>query len=162
MTYISVNRKRSIPKSNTEYHTLSCRKCGHLPKQFPVATTSYQCWVCTANSIPPPEQQRLQSISSGKPRGWKFMKEFVDKDGSVYHRGVEQPKLKGTLPPTEINATKVKTMRKQEKESQRNSLLSQLNALRVELNSNAGLSEKQKQRMEKDISRLNKRYQKIK
>ena len=31
-----------------------------------------------------------------------FMNEFVDKDGTVYHKGKEQPKLKGTLPPTKV------------------------------------------------------------
>ena len=30
------------------------------------------------------------------------MNEFVDKDGNVFHKGKEQPKLKGTLPPTKI------------------------------------------------------------
>jgi uncharacterized membrane protein len=33
-----------------------------------------------------------------KPRGWHFMKEFVDKSGNVYYKGVEQPELKNTLP----------------------------------------------------------------
>ena len=34
------------------------------------------------------------------------MTEFVDKDGNVFHRGKEQPKLKGTLPPTKITPKK--------------------------------------------------------
>ena len=34
------------------------------------------------------------------------MAEFVDKDGTVYHKGKEQPKLKGTLPPTEVKPRK--------------------------------------------------------
>jgi hypothetical protein len=160
MTYISVNRKRSIEKTPTEVHVLHCRKCGRLPKTFPIATTSYLCWICTANSIPPPEQQRLQSVPSGKPRGWKFMKEFVDKDGTVYHKGVEQPKLKGTMPPTEINAIKQKSASKRDKQQQREELLAQINELRSELKTNTGLSEKQKQRIEKQVTRLNKRYQK--
>ena len=33
-----------------------------------------------------------------------FMNEFVDKDGNVFHKGKEQPKLKGTLPPTKVKA----------------------------------------------------------
>ena len=40
------------------------------------------------------------------------MAEFVDKDGNVFHKGVEQPKLKGTLPPTKVTKTKVKTKRR--------------------------------------------------
>jgi len=40
------------------------------------------------------------------------MKEFVDKDGTVFHKGVEQPDLKGTLEPTIVIRTKVKTKRR--------------------------------------------------
>ena len=34
------------------------------------------------------------------------MNEFVDKDGNVFHKGKEQPKLKGTLPPTKVKPRK--------------------------------------------------------
>ena len=34
------------------------------------------------------------------------MKEFVDKDGTVFHLGKEVPKLKGTLPPTKVTPKK--------------------------------------------------------
>ena len=43
---------------------------------------------------------------TGRPAGWHFMNEFVDKDGNVFHKGVEQPKLKGTLKPTKVKAKK--------------------------------------------------------
>jgi hypothetical protein len=56
------------------------------------------CWKCTAMMAPPPEEKK----PSGYPRGWKFMVEFVDRDGNVYHRGELQSDLFGTLPPTEI------------------------------------------------------------
>ena len=39
------------------------------------------------------------------------MTEFVDKDGNVFHRGKEQPKLKGTLLPTKVKPRK-KTKRR--------------------------------------------------
>jgi len=48
--------------------------------------------------------------TSGRPAGWHWMSEFVDKDGKVYHKGKEQPKLEGTLKPT-----KVKPMKKRKK-----------------------------------------------
>jgi pyruvate/2-oxoacid:ferredoxin oxidoreductase alpha subunit len=48
------------------------------------------------------EEKQKKTESNRKPRGWKFMKEFVDKEGNVYHKGVEQPELKGSLEPTEI------------------------------------------------------------
>ena len=43
------------------------------------------------------------------------MNEFVDADGNVFHKGKEQPKLKGTLPPTKIKPKKkVKRRSKEE------------------------------------------------
>jgi hypothetical protein len=64
-------------------------------------TTKVLCWRCTAMLLPPPEEKK----PSGYPRGWKFMSEFVDKDGNVYHKGELQTELFGTLPPTEIKET---------------------------------------------------------
>ena len=48
---------------------------------------------------------------TGRPAGWHFMNEVVDKDGNVFHKGKEQPKLKGTLPPTKVTPKK-KTKRR--------------------------------------------------
>ena len=44
--------------------------------------------------------------TTGRPPGWHFMNEFVDKDGSVFHKGKEQPDLKGTLEPTKVKPPK--------------------------------------------------------
>ena len=43
---------------------------------------------------------------TGRPPGWHFMKEFVDKKGNVFHKGKEQPELKGTLKPTKVKPPK--------------------------------------------------------
>jgi len=56
-------------------------------------------------------KEKRQRKSTGRPAGWHFMNEFVDKDGNVFHKGVEQPKLKGTLKPTKIKPKK-KTKRR--------------------------------------------------
>jgi hypothetical protein len=53
-----------------------------------------------------PEQNKPTRVKTGRPSGWHFMNEFVDKDGSVYHRGKEVPELKGTLPPTKVKPKK--------------------------------------------------------
>ena len=45
---------------------------------------------------------------TGRPAGWHWMKEFVDKDENVFHRGKEQPDLKGTLKPTKVKLRKQK------------------------------------------------------
>ena len=53
-----------------------------------------------------PEQSKPAKVKTGRPSGWHFMNEFVDKDGNVFHKGKEQPDLKGTLPPTKIKPKK--------------------------------------------------------
>ena len=45
---------------------------------------------------------------TGRPAGWHWMVEFVDKDGNVFHKGKEQPDLKGTLEPTIVKPRKKK------------------------------------------------------
>ena len=47
-----------------------------------------------------------KKVTTGRPPGWHFMNEFVDKDGNVFHKGKEQPELKGTLKPTKIKPPK--------------------------------------------------------
>ena len=47
-----------------------------------------------------------KKVTTGRPAGWHFMNEFVDKDGNVFHKGKEQPELKGTLPPTKVKPPK--------------------------------------------------------
>ena len=59
--------------------------------------------------------EKPKKVSTGRPAGWHFMNEFVDKDGNVFHKGVEQPKLKGTLKPTKVVAKK-KTKRRTKEE----------------------------------------------
>ena len=61
-----------------------------------------------------PEQNKPTRVKTGRPAGWHWMAEFVDKDGTVYHRGKEQPKLKGTLSPTKVKPKKQTKRRSQE------------------------------------------------
>ena len=58
------------------------------------------------------ENKTKQYKPTGRPAGWHFMNEFVDKDGNVFHKGKEQPELKGTLPSTKVTKSKVKTKRR--------------------------------------------------
>ena len=57
-----------------------------------------------------------QKVSTGRPAGWHFMNEFVDKDGNVFHKGKEQKKLKGTLPPTKVKPVVRKKTKRRSKE----------------------------------------------
>ena len=61
-----------------------------------------------------PEQDKPKRVKTGRPSGWHFMNEFVDKDGNVFHKGKEQPNLKGTLPPTKIKPKKKAKRRSKE------------------------------------------------
>ena len=63
-----------------------------------------------------PETAPKSKPKTGRPAGWHWMAEFVDKDGTVYHKGKEQPKLKGTLPPTEVKPRKKPTKKRRTKE----------------------------------------------
>ena len=69
------------------------------------AVTCSKC-VLKINMIKFPESIKKQKVSSGRPPGWHFMNEFVDKDGNVFHKGKEQPELKGTLKPTKVKPPK--------------------------------------------------------
>ena len=60
-------------------------------------------------------KEKPKKVSTGRPAGWHFMNEFFDKDGTVFHKGVEQPKLKGTLKPTKVTPKK-KTKRRTKEE----------------------------------------------
>ena len=80
------------------YKYMECKRCGQMSKcgEEAIAVT---CSDCIMEMWEPLESGYTKS---DKPRGWTLMSEFVDKDGNVYYRGIEQPKLKGTLKPTII------------------------------------------------------------
>ena len=63
-------------------------------------TAAVLCWKCTTMLIEGPVQK--SSEKDHRPKGWRRLKEFIDTDGTVYFKGVEQPHLKGTLPATVI------------------------------------------------------------
>ena len=94
---------------------LRCLKCQQVAIDRVSSTAhSYICSSCVTRMIPI-EADKPQRVSSGRPSGWHFMKEFVDKDGKVFHKGVEQPKLFGTLPATKVKPKK-KTKRRSREE----------------------------------------------
>jgi len=90
---------------------LQCKGCYDYQKVDDVAV-SITCGRCTIIRTlkHTPLEDMIPSLkkkqSTGRPAGWHFMKEFVDKDGNVFHKGKEQPKLKGTLKPTKVKPPK--------------------------------------------------------
>ena len=65
-----------------------------------------------------PESEPKSKPKTGRPAGWHWMAEFVDKDGTVYHKGKEVPKLKGTLKPTKIKPKKNNPVKKRRTKEQ--------------------------------------------
>ena len=66
--------------------------------------------------FPELHEEKAKRKATGRPAGWHFMNEFVDKDGKVFHKGKEQPKLFGTLKPTKVKPPKKKTKRRTKNE----------------------------------------------
>jgi len=92
-------------KNVSSYQSMSCTKCTRLVSNVGERAKSVICSYCTMMLVGMPKEP-IQRVSSGRPAGWHFMGEFVDKDGTVFHRGKEQPKLFGTLKPTKVVAKK--------------------------------------------------------
>ena len=88
-------------------HWMQCKFCCEYQK-VDDGTGYITCSHCVIkiDMIEYPDTIRKQKKSSGRPPGWHFMNEFVDKDGNVFHKGKEKPDLKGTLPPTKVKPPK--------------------------------------------------------
>ena len=90
---------------------LQCKSCYEY-KKVEENTKAITCSTCTLKKAlalkPLDEFFSKQRVSTGRPAGWHFMNEFVDKDGNVFHKGKEQPDLKGTLKPTKVKPRKKK------------------------------------------------------
>lgn len=78
------------PKSKT----LECKYCGTEVHGCSPTATGIVCSECVIELYWHPEDAPKKK-SVGYPKGWKFMKQFVHKDGTVYFKGIEQPDLKG-------------------------------------------------------------------
>ena len=89
-----------------------CKHCQSEYCKVDSDIASVKCSSCvmrkTLELKPMDEFFAKQHKKTGRPAGWHFMNEFVDKDGSVFHKGKEQPKLKGTLKPTKVKPPKKK------------------------------------------------------
>ena len=91
-----------------------CKRCQSEYVETSENTVAVTCSMCVHKLCV--SQMSLEEMmpslrkkkSTGRPAGWHFMNEFVDKDGNVFHKGKEQPKLKGTLKPTKVKPPKKK------------------------------------------------------
>jgi|TARA_R110002051_G_scaffold5295_2_gene27757 hypothetical protein len=94
--------------------TLKCSKCTRTVENVGDLAAKVTCSYCTMMMTGLPEETKSAYKSTGRPVGWHWMNEFVDKDGNVYHKGKEQPKLFGTLKPTKVVVKKKAKRRTQD------------------------------------------------
>ena len=93
---------------------MECQKCGRVVESVGELTVKVTCSYCTFRLVGFPEESTTTYKSTGRPPGWHWMNEFVDKDGNVFHKGKEVPKLKGTLSPTKVKRKKIKRRTKEQ------------------------------------------------
>ena len=91
--------------------TLECDKCNRVVENVGDLAVKVTCSYCTMMMTGFPEEPK-RNVPTGRPAGWHFMNEFVDKDGNVFYKGKEQPKLFGTLKPTKVKPPKKKIKRR--------------------------------------------------
>ena len=91
---------------------MQCKVCQSEYVQTGEEAVAVTCSICTQRlclshmSLEEMIPSLRKKITTGRPPGWHFMKEFVDKKGNVFHKGKEQPELKGTLKPTKVKPPK--------------------------------------------------------
>ena len=109
-------------KKNKEYMSfhedgkryMQCKHCKSEYVQTGENTVAVTCSRCVTRicisqmSLEEMVPSLMKKKTTGRPPGWHFMNEFVDKKGNVFHKGKEQPKLKGTLKPTKVKPRKKK------------------------------------------------------
>ncbi len=121
----------STMKKQIETHTIECKMCG-VGKVAPISITGWTCSDCVMELWDPADAPKAKK-PTGYPPGWKFMKEFVHENGTVYHKGEEQPSLQGTLPPTPIKVKQKDTRSKAQKATEKHELLVKISNLRKEV-----------------------------
>ena len=94
---------------------LECKKCGRWVDNVGEDTKTVICSYCVLGMVGMPEDKPSYT-PTGRPPGWHFMAEFVDKDGNVFHKGKEAKQLKGTLQPTKVIVKPKKKTKRRTKE----------------------------------------------
>lgn len=110
-------------KVSSKSKLITCEGNNPMSKYYPGAPchsrlevseniVSAVCWRCLARLVPAPEEKKSQT-STGFPRGWQFMNQFVHVDGKVYQKGIEQPELFGKFEATLIKESEPKRRKKE-------------------------------------------------
>ena len=110
-------------KDKEEYNltTLECSLC-NTPVKVYENIIKVTCSICCAHMGPilVDKAQAAEKIDTGFPRGWRFYKQFIHKDGRVFERGKENISLKGKLDATIIlEKLKLSRFEKETKKSEK-------------------------------------------
>lgn len=93
-------KKRKDKMATSDLVPKAC-KCGRVVERVKKDAEWVICWECIARACPPPMPKvKVVKKDDGFLTGWRWMKQFVHRDGRVFEKGVENPKLKGKLKPT--------------------------------------------------------------
>jgi len=113
-----------VKKNKKTYHSfvdadgsrhMQCKTCGGyvgVSDKTAAVTCSHCVAIYQMAKFPETLPKSHRYKPTGRPAGWHWMVEFVDKDGNVFHKGKEQPDLKGSLPSTKIKPVKRKSKKK--------------------------------------------------
>lgn len=141
-----------MERAKVQKHVIECKGCG-VEKEASISVTGYTCYECVIYAWDPADAPKSKK-PTGYPKGWKFMKQFVHKNGTVYLRGVEHPDLKDTLPSTLIKVREKDPRSKAQKVQDQQDLLVQINELRKQIKKEARTTYKRK--IEIQIKKLEK------
>ena len=104
------NKQEYISFTEDGVRWMICKVCQSEYVEVDENTAAITCSACVIKKTlalrPMDEFFAKKHKKTGRPAGWHFMNEFVDKDGNVFHKGKEQPDLKGTLKPTKVKPPK--------------------------------------------------------
>ena len=114
-----MKKKRMLNNRLPSYKAMECSKCGRLVEKVGYEAKSVVCSHCVLANVGFPEETTPAYKPTGRPAGWHWMSEFVDKKGNVFYKGEEQPELKGTLSPTKVKKRKKKKKLTYEEKLQR-------------------------------------------
>jgi len=141
------------------FKKLNCDICNRIVEKVDIKAVKVKCWKCVSKMVKGPEIKSV--IKSDKPRGWKFMKEYIHTDGTVYYKGIEQPELKGTIEPTVMPVKEEKQkISKQDKEQLKAKLGTEIQKLKA-LMFNENRKTKRAE-LQRTIQKLNRQLSKLK
>jgi len=108
---LNENKQEWLSFTEDGQRWLQCKVCYDYIKvdEDTLGITCSSCVMKKTLELKPMDEFFAKSHKkTGRPAGWHWMAEYVDKDGKVYHKGKEQPELKGTLKPTKVKPPKKK------------------------------------------------------